>query len=117
MHDDMEKKWMGQSASIILFNSQNFPIRQMLNFEVKSFYKPRTLEIYLNGNLIERYDIQHTEFITIHAKLYPGENELEFRSVDGCDRPSVTKAWEGDSRCLSFQIGHIEAIRGSKKKM
>lgn len=97
-------RWMSQNATISIFNQKNESNEIRLNLTVWGFYKPRMLEIYLNGGLATVYNVFHPwEFnnFTVSLNLKPGGNIITLRSKEEC---SIAKEvfFNGDSRCLSF---------------
>lgn len=100
-------RWMQSDATIIVDTPENRTVN--LRFQVLSFYRPRTLEVYA-GNELTLQSIVPTSFINATApmRLTKGENIVRFHVPEGCERPSDIKELNSpDSRCLSVALQNI----------
>ena len=86
--------------------------KQILRFNATSYFKPMTLQVRLNGVLV---NITHfdqpsqTQMIDLgQIELKAGQNSLEFDAPEGCSRPSTFNDQISDTRCYSFGIGQLE---------
>jgi len=101
---------MSQNATAYVFTPDK------TNFEVildtRSYYKTRNLEIYLNDDLIDEYEVMpnETSSISIKLSLKPGRNIVKVRSKEGCDMPSELEGIN-DDRCLSFCFDYIAGYK------
>jgi len=78
----------------------------ILNFTIEPFYKPRTLEIFLNGEKTYSKLIENKENISIALVTSPGRNTISFNSKD-CDIISEVTERE-ENFCASFFISPIK---------
>ncbi len=100
--------WMSQNASVFSFNP--FEDRDViLNITLQSFYKPRTLDIYLNDRYRSSYTIPPDKKISLTMSLNSnfGNNIIKFVSREGCQKPSEIIGTH-DTRCLSFAFFEIK---------
>jgi hypothetical protein len=111
---DKTERWMSQNATILLFNHNNSIEKTNLRFDVRSFYKNRTLEIYLNEKIISKHSINNSVTINQPLELLPGRNEIKFYSLDGCDIPTNINSTWCDFRCLSFAFKDIIVSKSSE---
>jgi hypothetical protein len=103
---DRSFRWMGQNASIQVFNPSGEKRKMNMSFIVWSYHKPRTLYIYLNEEEIVRIKVLEKSTYNFTLELIPGLNELKFHSLEGCDVPAEIEN-EKDIRCLSFAISDL----------
>lgn len=103
-------RWMSQNATLTLFNPYKEHV--VLDLNVWSFYKPRTLEILVNNQSIFQKEVFKEEIIlTDFMMLKPGENIVLFHSKEGCNIINeIKKEYIGDLRCLSFAISDIRLL-------
>jgi hypothetical protein len=101
-------RWMSQNATLTVFSFTKSSFK--INVTLKSYYKPRILQVFLNENFICRYNIsQENENIILNINLTPGKNVIKFHSIEGCDIPSKIEN-STDSRCLSFAFNDIKIV-------
>ncbi|MFB6088853.1 MAG: ArnT family glycosyltransferase [Candidatus Aenigmatarchaeota archaeon] len=99
--------WMSNSSTVYLHNFKNKSIFDNIKFEISSYYRPRQIEILLNGNRVKEREIEFTldegrdEVFLRNIELNPGVNKIKFISNDGCDKPNLLEN-NNDERCLSF---------------
>lgn len=97
-------RWLSNNATTLIISREN--INSNADFRMLSFYKPRTLQIYLDNKLIHQQIIE-TSVIMFNAsiKLEKGEHILKFYTPEGCQRPiDIPELNNSDTRCLSFAI-------------
>jgi hypothetical protein len=100
-------RWTSNNATISIYSPENRD--SCLSFDVLSFYKPRTLQVCLNDDLIHEQKIP-TSFVEIETavKLKEGENILKFYTANGCQRPvDIPELKNEDGRCLSLAFQNI----------
>jgi uncharacterized membrane protein len=100
-------RWMSNNATIFIYSPENRDSN--LSFNVLSFYKQRTLQNYLNDDLINKQNVP-TSFVEVEipVKLKEGENILKFYTPDGCQRPcDIPELKNKDPRCLSLAFQNI----------
>ena len=97
-------RWMkGKGTITVVSYEQKF---MLLNLSVIPFYKPRVLEIYLNGELINTSTINNSSSLSIPLAIEKGENNLIFYAPDGTDKPSEIIGIE-DQRDISIAFQNI----------
>lgn len=104
-------RWMSNDAMTEIFTSKNQTVN--MSFDVISFYRPRTLEIFLDGNLSARMSVP-TNFIgtNVSLNLKKGKNDMRFHVPEGCENPSaIPELRNSDPRCLSLAIQNITITR------
>jgi hypothetical protein len=100
-------RWISNNATLLSIpQKENI---STLSLQILSFYKPRTLQVYLNDQLIHEQNIP-TRFVEVEipVKLKEGENILRFYTPDGCKKPvDIPELKNKDSRCLSLAFQNI----------
>ena len=87
--------WMQDRATMTYYNPDDSSDMVKLKLGGGSFGSPRTLRLKLNGEPVSSYGMSDTwlsEVTTPFLEMLPGENVLEFSSLEGCDMSG-----EGDS--------------------
>jgi uncharacterized membrane protein len=104
---NISTRWTSNNATIFIYSPENRDSN--LSLKVISFYKPRTLQIYLNDELIYKQAIpRNIVEIEIQVKLKEGDNILKFYAPDGCQRPcDIPELKNKDSRCLGLAFQNI----------
>ncbi|OBZ34282.1 hypothetical protein [Methanohalophilus sp. DAL1] len=101
-------RWMSNNASIIVNSNENNEAN--LKFRAHSFYKPRTLKIYVNNDFYGQQIIPSTGFVNVSTpiNINKGENIILLHVVEGSDRPcDIPELNNGDSRNLSIEIQNV----------
>lgn len=104
---NISTRWSSNNATIFVHSPENRTYN--LFSKILSFYKPRTLQVYLNDDLIHEQKIP-TRFVdvVIPVKLKEGENILRFYTPDECQRPvDIPELKNKDSRCLSLAFQNL----------
>lgn len=110
--EDTFEKWMSQNGSILIYSDQDGKSVEM-TFNALSFYKQRTMAIYINNNLTMEKNISNTDYVKvmINLPLNKGSNIIQFHAIGGPERPSnVPELMNPDSRLLSFLIRNIQIM-------
>ena len=101
-------RWISNNATILIHsdNARN----AILNIEVSSFYRPRTLEIYNGETLEDRQTINiDSSSISIPINLKKGENLIRLHVPESTDRPcDIPELKNEDSRELSIAVQEIQ---------
>jgi hypothetical protein len=99
-----EERWIGQNATLILFSRKE--MNKILRFEIESFEKNQTLEIYLNKEKIGSYTINQKKEIFQPILLKEGKNIILLHTQEGFIEP-----WYINVNCdlpqISFKISNI----------
>jgi hypothetical protein len=110
-HKNITYKYMSQNATLsIHVQGQG---KTKLKITAWSFFKPRTLEIYLKNKIVLVKNVTEKRPETFYTKLLnlaPGENVILLHSKESCDVPDKVGAWENDMRCLSFAFRDITQL-------
>lgn len=99
--NNMVIRRMEIDAILRLYSGDN--VTTNINFNIISFYRPRTLEIYNGENKINQINVT-TEFgvTTMKVNLKKGVNVMRFHIQEGCERPiDHPELKSGDTRCMS----------------
>jgi len=101
-------RWAGNNATIWLCNTRQENIQIDFEFTVLSFYKERTLEIFLNDRLIKSVkisapsDLSSARRVSLgNLELESGENIIRFFTPQGTDKIDDI-LHNGDQRRVSF---------------
>lgn len=79
-----------------------------LSFNILSYYKPRTLEVYINGKLGSKDEISPQNITTLEVNLQEIKNEIRFYTPEGCQTPlDIPELNSKDSRCISLAFQNI----------
>jgi glycosyltransferase involved in cell wall biosynthesis len=108
--DGIPIRWMKERAELLYYSETECYAN--LKFQTFSFYRPRTLEIYVNDTLISRQDVPK-EFIAIIVQVHINEgiNIIQFIVPEGCERPCNHREFDKtDTRCLSLATKCIELM-------
>lgn len=101
-------RWMANEASLLLYSNENRPAS--LSLQALSFYRPRTLEIYVNDQPSVRANVSAEDFemINVTLSLNKGTNILTLRVPEGSESPSnIPEMTSHDVRYLSLAIQNI----------
>jgi hypothetical protein len=104
-------RWMSDNSTILLSSPKSEIIK--LQFASFSFYKNRTMELYLNDKQITSFEIlvnKSEVFSTPVFKLNSGINILKIYSLQGCTEPKEIDVSSVDFRCLSFVIWKVQKV-------
>ena len=103
-----ELRWMKNNGTIHIFNLGNKTISKKVAFIGRSYYENKTVLVYFNGKLLEKFQIppHGLNFFRIQVDLQPGENKLELYAQEGCLVVKEVEGWD-DIRCLSFGLEKI----------
>ena len=104
--NEIPTRWMKNNASIKIYSSTEK--EGTINFNIQSFYKPRTLQAYVNDELAHQSTISSPQQISLKLHLKKGDNIIKFYTPDGCQRPTdIPELNNRDTRCLSFAFQNI----------
>jgi hypothetical protein len=103
-------RWMADVATLDIYSPS--PILIKLKVTVGSFFKNRTMEVYLNNRLVSIFQVKNytQNYTTPFMEFNKGENEIRFVSKEGCDIPSILGIQKGENRCVSFGFTDIRRI-------
>ncbi|MCZ7403142.1 MAG: hypothetical protein O8C61_13045 [Candidatus Methanoperedens sp.] len=106
--NDVPTQWMENNGTIKIYYPDEK--RVIISFNSTSFYKPRTLQAYVNGLLVFQKELLSQNITTeaMEVSLKRGENSLRFYTPDGCQHPiDIPELNNNDSRCLSLAFQNI----------
>jgi hypothetical protein len=105
--DGVSARWMQNNSTIFLYSINNSFSR--ISFQVLSFQKPRTLEIYTNDILVNRTVVPgNLTSIALTIPLKKETNLVRFYSPDRCEKPCDMKDLKSDDcRCLGLAFQQI----------
>ena len=112
-YHNQSTRWMENNATLIIVNPYQESIKVKIKFVAISFYKARTLNVYLNDELLNSHLIgtKGEEILSPQITVPPGENTIKFYTPQCCDKPSDLSEECKDSRCLSIAFQNISLIR------
>ena len=103
----VSSRWIQSNATFAIFSSENST--RILNLRTLSFYRPRSLEIYVADDLAGRIAVP-VDFIEVNVpvRLAKGLNTVQLHVPEGCERPyDITELKNPDSRCLSIAVQNV----------
>jgi hypothetical protein len=94
-----------EDATVSIYSDTDKTVN--LELEVQSYYKNRTMEVYMNDELTSIFNA-NTDWnnTVVQIGLNKGDNIIRFHSIEGCDVPREVENGS-DSRCLSFAFRDI----------
>jgi len=101
-------RWMQSDAALLVCSPDNRTAN--LTLHAKSFYRPRTLEVYNGEDRAASVAVPSNRFInaTIAIRLMKGANTVRLHVPEGCERPCDIKELNNpDSRCLSIAMQNV----------
>ena len=102
-------RWMESDASLMIYSEGHRMID--LSFIALSFYRPRTLDIYVNDRLQMCTEVPIEGFMMVNLtsiSLNEGKNILRFKTREVCEKPSDKAELNNvDPRCLSLAVQNI----------
>lgn len=100
-------RWMSQNATLTIFNLKPSSFENV-TMNLRSYYKPRVLQIFLNNTFVSEYNITpENGNINLNLNLSQGENLIKFHSLEGCNIPKEVEN-SIDVRCLSFAFKEMK---------
>lgn len=101
-------RWTSNNATLFIYSLESKDCN-LSSRVLHSFYKPRTLQVFLNDELIHEQKIQpRNAEVKIPIKLKQGVNIIRFYTPDGCQRPcDIPELKNKDNRCLSLAYQNI----------
>lgn len=104
--NNVSSRWMSKNGAIKIYSPEEKGV--MLRFNVTSFYKPRTLQVYVNDILINQTVISSLQEIEMEINLKDGDNVVGLSSKEGCQRPlDIFELQNYDSRCIALGFQNI----------
>ena len=104
MWDGIPTRWMSNNAT--LFAIAPKPTEAEISFSARSFRTKRMLEIFLNGKLLDSYQVDEGgRSVSIPVSLLAGENVFTFSIPEGSTQPP-----DSGGRSMAFQeiAFHVE---------
>jgi hypothetical protein len=100
-------RWMGNSSTIQVYTPEGGDYD--MRFNISSFYAPRTLQVWANGEKVQSSTIEtEQQQIIMNIHLSAGNNMINLISGEGSVKPSDIPVLDSiDSRSLSFEIRNI----------
>jgi len=101
-------RWMKSDALLKVLSSDDGTAN--LSLRAMSFYRSRTLEIYVGDGLAARVPIPSMGFtdVTAQVRLAKGENTVRLHVPEGCERPcDILELNNLDSRYLSIAVQNV----------
>jgi hypothetical protein len=103
-------RWMQSEVTFLISSPEERTAN--LSLQALSFYRPRTLEVYIRGRLVARVAVP-TSFINVGVPLHlaKGENTVRLQVPESCERPSDKPELNNpDSRFLSLAVQNLMVI-------
>lgn len=101
-------RWMKNNGVVKIVSERSMDAK--LSFTAVPFYKPRSLQIFVNGEFVDTFQVNETKNITTQTiSLLPCENQVLFYVPEGTDKPSELIGTK-DERNLSIAFQNIKLI-------
>jgi hypothetical protein len=107
--DGTPARWIENDAVLIIEAEENRTAE--LSFMVRSYNRPRTLEVYDSGDRLIGEATVSPRFARVEMPVYlkEGANSFRLHIPEGCESPrEVTGGESPDGRCLSLGIKEIK---------
>lgn len=106
--DDKPTRWMESNSTFYLYSDEN--TNTTLSMEVESYYREKTLETYVNGDLVSIRDVPMSfENLESEVSVKKGMNLISLTVPEGSDKPcKVSESEKKDSRDLSVAVQDIK---------
>jgi hypothetical protein len=100
-------RWMETDSAFRVNSTENRTAR--LSLRAISFYRPRTMEIYVEDELATSVAVPPSFInVTVPVHLFNGMNVVRLQVPEGCERPCDINALNNpDSRCLSIAVQNM----------
>ena len=101
-------RWMSDDATLMIHSDENRTAD--LSLQALSFYRPRTLEIYVNDLSQIWAEVPTEGFVMVNVpiSLNKGANLVRFHVLEGCERPcDIPELKNKDERGLSLVVQNI----------
>ena len=108
MWDGIPTRWMSDNATLVAIAPE--PTKAEISFSAKSFQTERAVEIFLNGKLLDSYQVDEAgRSVSIPVSLLAGENVFTFSIPGGSTQPL-----DSGGRSVAFQeiALHVEGREG-----
>ncbi|MHB8117575.1 MAG: ArnT family glycosyltransferase [Methanothrix sp.] len=99
--------WMKSNATLTMYSDRDLPVT--LSFNVLSFHKERTLQVFYQDTLMAQ-KVVPTSLIEMYIPLdlKRGANQVRFNVPEGCNRPlDIPELNNSDGRCLSVAVQNL----------
>ncbi|MCD4674945.1 MAG: hypothetical protein K8S18_02985 [Desulfobacula sp.] len=104
--NNVHTRWMENNGSIKVYSPTEK--NATIEFNIQSFYKPSTLQVYVNDEFAHQSTISSQQQLSLKIHLKEGENIIKFYTPDRCQRPAnIPELNNKDTRCLSFAFQTI----------
>ncbi|MDI6720689.1 hypothetical protein [Methanoculleus sp.] len=100
-------RWTQDNATLIIESNADQQVE--LSFNTRSFHRTKTLEIYVNGYLVQQTTVP-TSFIhiSIPIQFHKGKNTIRLHVPEGAERPcDIPELNNKDTRWLSVAVQGI----------
>ncbi len=102
-------RWMENDATLMIYSDEDRTVN--LSFKAHSFYRLRTLEIYVNNLPHIWAEVPSEGFMMVNVpsiSLNEGANIVRFHVPEGCESPiDISELNNVDPRCLSVAVQNI----------
>jgi len=110
---EIPTQWMTDKATLLIYSSTDH--NATINFQVVSFHRPRTLDIYANDQFVQQTTVP-TSFVSVSIpiQLYKGENIIRLHVPEGAERPcDIPELNNRDTRWLSVAVQNVTITEAS----
>jgi hypothetical protein len=107
--DDKPTRWMKSNSTFYLYADKD--MNTTLSIQAESFYREKTLEIYVNGDLVSRNNVPMNYFANLASdvSVKKGMNTVNLIIPEGSDKPcDVSELNKEDTRDLGVAIQDIK---------
>lgn len=102
--EGIPSRWVSDNATFLIISDADQQVK--LAFNAQSFFRPKTLEIYVNTQLVKQTTLpQNFIEISTPIQLHNGENIIQLRVSEGAERPcDIPELNNMDRRWLSMAV-------------
>jgi hypothetical protein len=107
--DDKAIRWMESNSTFYLYSDKD--TNTTLSMQVESFYREKTLETHVNGNLVSRSNVPVNRFANLASdvSVKKGMNIVNLIVPEGSDKPcDVSETNKEDTRDLSIAVQDVK---------
>jgi len=107
---EIPTQWMTDKATLLIYSSADH--NATINFQVVSFHRQRSLDIYANDQFVQQTAVP-TSFVSVSIpiQLQKGENIIRLHVPEGAERPcDIPELNNKDTRPLSIAVQNVTVL-------
>lgn len=104
-------RWFASAAQFTVWHFGSAEASYALRFDAWSFYQPRRLEVWLDGQRLGEWRVVETQRFDLPITLGQGMHRIELRTLDPPISPVAAGLPGTDTRALAFAISNVRLER------